>query len=241
MLAFIDETGDHNLIKIDPSYPIFVLGALIITEDEYQRLNAKMRDLKSHFFGDSDNFILHSSELKRPSHRKSDPRNKIMDDPTTRQQFYEAVSSDLLRPHSFQVVACCLNKIRHVCSYAYPEDPYLFAFENLLNRIIRHGDDMNAIFAEKRGDELDALLKAEYDRYCQIGTRFVDATRLKAASSLKLVEKKENVNGLQLIDLLLCSIARYHLGKEPKMLGNDVNPGHVFQKLACPITFFPPK
>ncbi|KJV92878.1 DUF3800 domain-containing protein [Rickettsia bellii] len=29
-ILFIDESGDHNLTKIDPSYPIFVLGGVII-------------------------------------------------------------------------------------------------------------------------------------------------------------------------------------------------------------------
>jgi hypothetical protein len=33
MLIFIDETGDHDLIKVDKPYPVFGLGALLISEE----------------------------------------------------------------------------------------------------------------------------------------------------------------------------------------------------------------
>ena len=30
---FLDESGDHNLSVIDPSYPLFVLGGVIMDSD----------------------------------------------------------------------------------------------------------------------------------------------------------------------------------------------------------------
>ena len=32
-VLFLDESGDHNLSVIDPSYPIFVLGGVIVDQD----------------------------------------------------------------------------------------------------------------------------------------------------------------------------------------------------------------
>jgi hypothetical protein len=40
-VLFLDESGDHNLLKIDPQYPLFVLGGVIMdqgyAEDELPR------------------------------------------------------------------------------------------------------------------------------------------------------------------------------------------------------------
>ena len=33
-ILFLDESGDHNLSKIDVQYPLFVLGG-VITDQEY--------------------------------------------------------------------------------------------------------------------------------------------------------------------------------------------------------------
>lgn len=31
-VLFLDESGDHNLAVIDPSYPLFVLGGVIVEQ-----------------------------------------------------------------------------------------------------------------------------------------------------------------------------------------------------------------
>ena len=33
---FLDESGDHSLYKIDPQYPLFVLGGALITKKDHQ-------------------------------------------------------------------------------------------------------------------------------------------------------------------------------------------------------------
>ncbi|MHB8782940.1 MAG: DUF3800 domain-containing protein [Desulfobacteria bacterium] len=32
-ILFLDESGDHNLSVIDPQYPLFVLGGVIVDKD----------------------------------------------------------------------------------------------------------------------------------------------------------------------------------------------------------------
>jgi hypothetical protein len=32
-VLFLDESGDHNLSVIDPQYPLFVLGGIIVDQD----------------------------------------------------------------------------------------------------------------------------------------------------------------------------------------------------------------
>lgn len=238
-MVFIDETGDHNLVKIDLSYPVFGLGALLITEEEYSRMDSAVRALKKEFFEDSETFILHSSELKRPVHKESDLRNGIMVNATTRAAFYKAFDARVVSACKYTIVACFIGKRRMVDQYIAPDDPYHFSFENILNRVIRHGGEMNYMLAEKRGRELDAELFAEYERLSKVGIKFHTPDQVVARTTLRLVDKKENVNGLQVIDLVLSCLARHYLGKTTKMIGNDLSPHLLQGKYACQPTFFP--
>jgi hypothetical protein len=240
MLAFIDETGDHSLSGVVPEYPIFALGALVISETQYQILNDRVEAIKTKYFSNPETFILHSSELKRPVHKYSDPRNAIMLDPTIRRSFYAELDEDILQKLDFSLIVCFLNKLQLLEQYAYPVDPYSFSFENLMNRILR--TDTKAtfqIYAEQRGPELDAALLEEHLLMTRQGTRFYNGEEVGRRSRLTLLNKKDNVNGLQVIDLVLSCLARDWLGKTSKMEGNDLTPALVKRKYACPPTYFP--
>jgi hypothetical protein len=241
MLVYIDETGDHNLTKIDSQYPIFGLGAFLITESEYLKLDKELTLIKKEFFNDDGTFILHSSELKRPLDKRSDERNKIMLNPDKRKKFYKAINERIIKSINFHVVLCFILKARMVERYIYPVDPYYFSYENLLNRIIRYGDSMNAIYAEKRGSELDIELTSEHDRLTKVGIHSYKAETVSSRTNLKLINKSQNINGLQIIDLILSCVARAGLGKKEKMIGNDLDPDLVKKKFACPYTVFPKK
>lgn len=239
MLVFIDETGDHNLTKIDVEYPIFALGALLIDEEEYTKLDQVVKNLKARFFSDDGTFILHSSELKRPTHKKTNPRNKIMTDPVVRAAFYQSFEDEVMKTINFKLIICLIQKEYLAKNYHYPADPYHFSFENLLNRIIRHGGESNTIYSEKRGSVLDAELEAEYEKRKKLGIHFFPAETVSKRTSLELIDKKLNVNGLQVIDLIMGCYAKQYLGKKHKMVGNDITPETVFSKLVCSVTKFP--
>ncbi len=241
MLIYIDETGDHNLNKIDPQYPIFGLGALVISEENYVEMDSAIHLIKEKFFKDDGTFILHSSELKRPLHSKSDPRNRVMLDEKTRKAFYKELDEKVISAFDFKIIACFIKKHSMADKYKYPVDPYYFSFENLLNRVIRYGDDSNVMFAEKRGLELDTELISEYERLSKVGIHSFSADIVTSKTSLKLIHKKANVNGLQLIDLILSCLIRSRQGKRDKMKGNDLLPEFIEKKLACAVTVFPKK
>jgi hypothetical protein len=240
MLVYIDETGDHNLLHIDDQYPLFGLGALLISEDEYHRMDKEVQAIKKEYFNDEDGkFILHSSELKRPLNPKSDERNVVMMDPIKRAAFYKDFDKNIIKGFKFSIMACFIRKKLMVDTYRYPADPYHFSFENLLNRIITYGGDMNVIHAERRGSELDTELLSEYERLAKTGIHSYTADVVRDRTVFKIVDKKENVNGLQVIDLILSCIARQGMGKGDKMPGNDLSPSLVEAKYACPPTIFP--
>ena len=58
-------------------------------------------------------------------------------------------------------------------------------------------------------------------------------------TKLYLLDKKDNIEGLQVIDLILSALARDVLGKRDKMVGNDIDLDLLHAKMACSITFFP--
>lgn len=241
MLIFIDETGDHNLDKIDKSYPVFALGGLFIDEAEYKDMNNEIKRIKKDFFNDDGTFILHSSELKRPTHKRSDPRNIIMLKQETRKKFYETIDKDIMNTFNFKIILCIIKKENFVRKYKYPTDPYFFCFENLLNRIIKNGDNKNKIYAEKRNKELDEELETEYKRLCNKGIYKYESNIVKNTTSFKLIDKKENINGLQIIDLILMCKIRQLQGKKEKMINNDINYEFFENKIIKPITIFPQK
>jgi len=241
MFAYIDETGDHNLTKIDTSYPVFGLGVLIISENEYSKLDREIKLIKRKYFDDDGTFILHSSELKRPVDKKSDGRNAVMSKPEFRALFYKEFDEKIIKDIDFKIITCFILKKRMTEKYLYPVDPYCFSYENLLNRIIRHGGSFNKIFAEKRGPELDIQLTAEHERLSKVGIYSFPPDVVVTKTNLELTNKKDNVNGLQVIDLILSCLARVGLGKKDKMIGNDLDPELITKKFACPSTIFPKK
>lgn len=239
---FVDESGDHNLSKVDATYPIFSLGGLCISESDYIKFNEVVNNFKIKHYGSSD-IILHSSELKRPKDSRSDPRNLFLLDPAKREVFYRELDNEIIMLQEYAIVACFIHKQLHVDYYSQPADPYYFSFENIINRTLWHiGDATVEIIAEKRGHELDSALHAEYERLKTTGTKFHSNERVTNRTSLNCAAKAENINGLQVIDLILSCLSRHYLGKTAKMVGNDITPSIVERKyMRQTPTFFPRK
>jgi len=59
-LLFVDESGDHSLSVIDPQYPMFVLGGIII-EKHYAdgELTRQLDDFKQRLFGHNGDCAAH--------------------------------------------------------------------------------------------------------------------------------------------------------------------------------------
>ena len=44
---FLDESGDHGLGNIDPTFPVFVLSGILISEENYEILHQQFNQLKN--------------------------------------------------------------------------------------------------------------------------------------------------------------------------------------------------
>lgn len=210
---YLDESGNHGLIKIDPLYPIFVLGGVIV-EQEYAEgeLTARLQQFKRTLFG-SNNLILHTADISR--NRNGFERLK---DPTFRERFYMELNQ-LMRELRYKVIACVIKKDSHLARYGFDAiDPYMLSLNILVERFcfeLDYVDTTGLIVAEKRGPVLDRELDLAWLNLKIQGTKFMRANRIdERIVSLITRPKQANIAGLQLADLVVSPIGRRILSKQ---------------------------
>lgn len=108
---YLDESGDHSLRHIQPSHPLFVLGGVILADDDaVAAAEAAMAAFKRRWFG-AERVVLHTAERVR--NRGAFARLK---DVGLRSRFFEDLN-DLLVRLEFSLVACAVRKDAHLERY----------------------------------------------------------------------------------------------------------------------------
>ena len=80
---FLDESGNHDLKKIDPNYPVFVLGGVIVDEGYAKTvIEEEVNRFKKSWFG-STSPVLHTADITRNRHEF-----EILKDSKTREIFW---------------------------------------------------------------------------------------------------------------------------------------------------------
>ena len=96
---FLDESGDHNLSVIDPQYPLFVLGGVIM-DKEYANgpLNDALNKFKYEMFGRTD-IVLHTADITRN-------RNgfEAMKSGAFRNRFYERLNELMVEDYGLVIL-----------------------------------------------------------------------------------------------------------------------------------------
>lgn len=211
-VLFLDESGDHNLSVIDPSYPMFVLGGVIV-DKEYTDgpLTAAFDDFKRRMLGRTD-IVLHTADIVRTKNGF-----ETLKDNEFRAHFYTELNT-LMQKLRYSVVACAIHKF----SYSRRHEPhrpnlYHLGFDVLVE-IFRHdiGNARNGglIVAEKRQPALDQELQRHWLDLQTSGNRYVKGDVIQSRiQTLDLRGKGENIAGLQLVDLVVSPIGRRAIGK----------------------------
>ena len=93
---FLDECGDQNLANFEPTFPLFTLCGIIISEKSYKIMENKVLALKQKFWKNYD-IILHSRDI-----RKYEKGFQILFDAEIKKSFYEDIKkkSRILQPFS---------------------------------------------------------------------------------------------------------------------------------------------
>ena len=210
-VLFLDESGDHNLAVIDPQYPLFVLGGVVLDKAYAEgELTLQLDAFKRRLFGRTD-IVLHTADIVRN-------RNGFeqMKDAGFRERFYAELNV-LMRELRYAVVACAIRKDAHLARYGVAAlDPYLLSLDVLVERFcFEIGFNGNGVIvAEKRDPTLDRQLDIAWLNLKIQGTRFVQAKDVeRRIVGLNLRAKTDNISGLQLADLVVSPIGRHLLGK----------------------------
>lgn len=209
---YLDESGDHNLERIDANYPVFVLGGVIV-DRTYARtvIKERMRRLKREFFG-RDDIILHTADIIRAKDEFA-----CLKDDDLKHRFLAALTA-MMRELKYIVVACVIDKPAYAAKYgASAVDVYRYSLTILVERFcleIGSVADGGTIFAETRRPDLDYELNVAWERLKRSGAPYATPTRIDARIvDLSLKDKRLNIAGLQLADLVVTPIGRAIMGK----------------------------
>ena len=104
LLVFMDESGDHNLKGGgDPNYPLFVLVAVLIDCDEYDKIVQKFEQIKLKFFREKS-IVFHEREI-----RKAEGVFRILQNPNTRNEFLQDLNRTI-EDSRFKIIASVINR-----------------------------------------------------------------------------------------------------------------------------------
>ncbi|MEI6452955.1 MAG: DUF3800 domain-containing protein, partial [Actinomycetes bacterium] len=105
---FLDESGDHSLTRIDPQYPVFVLGGVVVDAGYAEgELTRRLERFKLDVLGTCD-VTLHTADIVRTQGAFA-----ALKDVALRQRFYAALNR-VMRELDYKVVACAIKKDAHV-------------------------------------------------------------------------------------------------------------------------------
>ena len=103
-IMFVDETGDHSLIKLDEQYPIFSLSGVIFERNYYyNEVTTLLHNFKLKYFNTID-VILHAYDI-----RKCNPPFNILINETKRQEFLNELNV-LIQSLNFTIISITIDK-----------------------------------------------------------------------------------------------------------------------------------
>lgn len=232
-LLFIDECGDHNLKRFDPGFPVFTLCGILVSKQNLNILNKAFEELKLEIFGTTD-LIIHSVDI-----RKWRGPYSILADETLRDKFFNGIEKILSQHHAYVVVSCTILKeqLNKFCVRGEEEDVYGLSLSYLIERSIFCVDnDANdsspeiSIIVERRGKNEDKKLLNYYNGLRNRGTKWVTSERLrKRISNFVFKNKKDNIIGLQIADLIAYPITIHLLHPERKNPSYEAIRYNIFQ------------
>lgn len=204
---FIDDTGlVTQLVSEHPQQRYASITGVILEWDYLtNKFDPDFIDLKRKHFGVDSNDQTHVLHLRKI--KKCDGPFQVLSIPEKRDAWEKACLSMYERA-KFHVITVCIDKLQY--RERYPDSEKSFYQMLVGNAIERYyyflrGNGTGDVMAEATNQSLDAELKRLYRRFYESGSDHISAERLQSvltSKEIKIKEKKENIPGLQLADLL---------------------------------------
>lgn len=198
-IVYVDESGDHNLERISPNFPMFVLAFCIFEKAFYSSdVVQAFQQLKFKWFG-HDAAVFHEREI-----RKQQVPFKFLQNIQKREEFHADLSA-IMERSDFKVIATVIDK--HRLSGEPPDhgNPYeigmQFCVEQLVTFLEDRGqsDRVTHCVFECRGKQEDRALELQFRRICD-GVN--DRGRTIDFLEIQFIPKSSNSTGLQISDLV---------------------------------------
>jgi hypothetical protein len=206
-VVYVDESGDHSLEHIDPDYPVFVLALCVFHKRHYaEKIIPAVEKLKFNYFG-HDSVVLHEHEI-----RKQKGSFAFLSHQPTRTAFMGQLSS-IVEESNFILMACVVDKTRLGRDEGTGSNPYHIALgvclEVLRSFLAEKGQDQlqTHMVVECRGKKEDAELELEFRRICD----GENPGKRQLPFNIVFADKKTNLTGLQLADLVARPIGLNHI------------------------------
>ena len=221
-LVFIDETGDPFLhkdlekYKAPTVFPVMTVTALIVRSSVYKDVFVPSIDAIKEKFWNSRDIHFHSNEIRR-----KDGIFKVLLDEEKYTDF-KTLMTDSLENSSVTIISSSINKkkllqktenFKTTTGNNYNMgDLYLTNVSWVLERIghFLKGDDTAKIIFETRGKKESKRIQSVLDEVKKNGCFYHSADRFKNINSeILFFTKKDNVNGVQMVDYCTYPFARY--------------------------------
>ncbi len=209
-IVYVDESGDHNLIKVNPDFPVFCLSFCVVAKGRYlSKIVPSFQKFKFDFWG-HDLIILHEHEIRKSKNKF----NFLMESEDIRDRFFGQINA-LIENADMSVFAAVIQKDRLMEKYLFPDNPYhialLFCMERLQEFLIRNdqrGKRISVVF-ESRGKKEDKDLEIEFRRICdnERNWGYKNPNFREFDFEPIFVPKAVNSTGLQLADLVARPVA----------------------------------
>ena len=228
---FIDECGDHNLVKYDPAFPVFTLCGILVSRDNLYSLNNDFKKLKLEIFGNTD-IVIHSVDI-----RKWRDAFIVLKDEALRMKFFNGIERILSQNDAYIIVSCTILKeqLNKFCVRGEDEDVYGLSLSSLIERSIFCVDNLTysnpdiTIIVERRGKKEDAKLLNYYNGLRNRGTKWITPERLRSRiGRFEFKYKRDNIIGLQIADLIAYPVTQHILHPERPNRSYDAVKHNIF-------------
>jgi Protein of unknown function (DUF3800) len=221
---YLDESGSHDLTKVQAEYPIFLLGGVLVPNS--WDIETALALLKVKVFGRAD-LILHSVDIRKRRYDFASLNDTFLLD-----LFYSKFNS-FIDSADLSMLFCLIDKTLHLRVYSTPTNPYTYSLEIIIERltkILELRGGTAKIIAESRGKKEDAELLEVYSNLYRDGCAYASKDRVQKRLSaiLEFRPKRANVAGLQLADMMLYPIGRAYISK------NSSNPAFRYVIVKIP-------
>jgi len=196
-IIYVDESGDHGLQSVDPTYPLFVLTFCVFEKKYYSHVvTPTLRMLKFSTFG-HDMVILHERDIRRKTSSFSSLNKE------QREQFLATVTH-LIGQTDFTLISVVIDKFKFKKNGPIETHIYHLAMQLGLEKVYQfiqsrdQKDRLTHIIFEARGRTEDIALELEFQRVCN---RY-NSLQVQLPFKIIIANKQTNSEGLQFADMI---------------------------------------